>query len=106
VCDIIGVMARLGCASTIASADGVTSPARLFKVEPIAAAIHSEAGIEPVINSLGRESRAGLVVMPDGFMGAHRVPIISLAARNNVPAVYAQSYVAKDGGLLSYGPDT
>jgi putative ABC transport system substrate-binding protein len=28
------------------------------------------------------------------------------AARNNVPAVYAQSYYARDGGLLSYGPDT
>jgi putative ABC transport system substrate-binding protein len=27
------------------------------------------------------------------------------AARNNVPAVYYQSYFARDGGLLSYGPD-
>jgi hypothetical protein len=27
------------------------------------------------------------------------------AARNNVPAVYSQSYFARDGGLLSYGPD-
>ena len=29
----------------------------------------------------------------------------STAARNNVPAVYGTSYFAKDGGLLSYGPD-
>jgi putative ABC transport system substrate-binding protein len=27
------------------------------------------------------------------------------AARNNVPAVYNQSAFARDGGLLSYGPD-
>jgi putative ABC transport system substrate-binding protein len=27
------------------------------------------------------------------------------AARNNVPAVYSQSFLARDGGLLSYGPD-
>ena len=27
------------------------------------------------------------------------------AARNNVPAVYTQSEFARDGGLLSYGPD-
>ena len=27
------------------------------------------------------------------------------AARNNVPAVYFDSVYAKDGGLLSYGPD-
>jgi putative ABC transport system substrate-binding protein len=35
----------------------------------------------------------------------HRAPIISAAARNNVPAVYSQSYYARDGGLLSYGVD-
>ena len=27
------------------------------------------------------------------------------AARNNVPAIYPQPFYAKDGGLLSYGPD-
>jgi putative ABC transport system substrate-binding protein len=43
--------------------------------------------------------------MPDAFTVAHRAPIISAAARNNVPAVYAQSEFARDGGLLSYGPD-
>jgi putative tryptophan/tyrosine transport system substrate-binding protein len=32
-------------------------------------------------------------------------PIISAAAKNNVPAVYPQSAFARDGGLLSYGPD-
>ena len=31
--------------------------------------------------------------------------IISAAARNNVPAVYIASQFARDGGLLSYGPD-
>ena len=43
--------------------------------------------------------------MPGGFTIAHRAPLISAAARNNVPAVYGQSYFARDGGLLSYGPD-
>ena len=43
--------------------------------------------------------------MPDTFMNLHRVPIILAAARNNVPAVYIASDFARDGGLLSYGPD-
>ena len=44
--------------------------------------------------------------MPDsGFTAAHRAPIIHSAARNKVPAVYAASYYARDGGLLSYGVD-
>ena len=43
--------------------------------------------------------------MPDLLTLAHRVPIISAAARNNVPAVYWASEFARDGGLLSYGVD-
>ena len=41
---------------------------------------------------------------PDGSL-VHRVPIISAAARNDVPAVYWASEFARDGGLLSYGAD-
>src|ERR1700681_4430844 len=54
---------------------------------------------------LGREPGGGLVVTADAFMQVHRAPIILLAARNNVPAVYSQSVFARDGGLLSYGPE-
>jgi putative ABC transport system substrate-binding protein len=36
---------------------------------------------------------------------SQRVSPIWPAARNNVPAVYSQSYFVRDGGLLSYGPD-
>ena len=69
------------------------------------APVHSDAEIETAINVLGREPGGGLVVMPDVFMVAHRVPIILAAARNNTPAVYPNSPYARDGGLLSYGTD-
>jgi len=71
----------------------------------IIAPVHSDVEIETAIIALGREPPSGLVVMTDVFTGAHRAPIISAAARNNVPAVYSQSFFARDGGLLSYGPD-
>jgi putative ABC transport system substrate-binding protein len=79
--------------------------ARSLKVEPIIAPVHSDAEIETAITALGREPGGGLVVTSDAFMTAHRAQIISGAARNNVPAIYAFSYYARDGGLLSYGPD-
>jgi putative ABC transport system substrate-binding protein len=79
--------------------------ARSLKVEPIIAPVHSEVEIETAIIALGREPRGGLVVMSGVFMNTHRAPVILAAARNNVPAVYAFSYYARDGGLLSYGPD-
>jgi putative ABC transport system substrate-binding protein len=79
--------------------------ARSLKVVPIIAPVHTDAEIETAINALGREPGGGLVGMPDIFMTAHRASIISAAARNNVPAVYWLSAFARDGGLLSYGPD-
>jgi putative ABC transport system substrate-binding protein len=79
--------------------------ARSLKVAPIAAPVHSDAEIEKIMVLLGREPRSGLVVMGDAFTFVHRAPIILLAARNNIPAVYPLSVWARDGGLLSYGPD-
>jgi putative ABC transport system substrate-binding protein len=79
--------------------------ARSLKVVPIISPVHSDAEIESAIIALGREPGGCLVIMPDVFMEVHRVPIISAAARNNVPAVYWQSPFARDGGLLAYGVD-
>ena len=79
--------------------------ARSLKVVPITAPVHSDGEIEAAIAALGREPGGGLVLIPDAFTNAHRTSIILAAARNNVPAVYAGSYFARDGGLLSYGPD-
>jgi putative ABC transport system substrate-binding protein len=79
--------------------------ARSLKVAPIIAPVHSDVEIETAIIALGREPGGGLVVIPDALTGLHRAPIISAAARNNVPAVYFQSEFVRDGGLLSYGVD-
>jgi putative ABC transport system substrate-binding protein len=79
--------------------------ARSLKVELVTAPVHSDVEIDAAIVALGREPGGGLVVMPDAFTLARRAPIILAAARNNVPAIYAGSEFARDGGLLSYGND-
>ena len=79
--------------------------ARSLKIVPITAPVHSDVEIETAIIALGREPRGGLVVMPDVFVNLHQAPIISAAARNNVPAVYALSEFVRGGGLLYYGVD-
>jgi putative ABC transport system substrate-binding protein len=79
--------------------------ARSLKVVPISTPVHSDGEIEATIIALGREPGTGSVVMPDVFTNLHRAPIISAAARNNIPAVYPLAEFARDGGLLSYGVD-
>jgi putative ABC transport system substrate-binding protein len=81
------------------------SAARSLNVEPITAAVHSDAEIEASIASLGREPGGGLVVMADSFMWSRRARAISLAAGSKIPDIYPAADAARDGCLLSYGPD-
>jgi putative ABC transport system substrate-binding protein len=82
----------------------LVAAARSFQVAPIPAPVHSDAEVETAIAALGREPGGGIVVMPDAFTYVHHAAIIAAAARNKVPAVSAESFFARDGGLLSYGP--
>jgi putative ABC transport system substrate-binding protein len=79
--------------------------ARSLKVAPIIAPVRSDVEIETAIIALGREPGGGLVILPDLFNIAHRAPINTAAARNNIPTVSYFSAFARDGGLLSYGID-
>ena len=101
----VAIMFNPDTAPASAYIPSIETAARSLKVELITAVVHSDLELEAAIIALGREPGGALVVLPDIFTLAHRVPIISAAARNNVPAVYALSEAARDGGLLSYGVD-
>src|SRR5262249_9328750 len=76
--------------------------ARSLKIALSTAPVHDDVEIETAIIALGRETGGGLVALDT----THRAPIISAAARNNVPAGYNLSVFSRDGGLLSYGVDS
>jgi putative tryptophan/tyrosine transport system substrate-binding protein len=79
--------------------------ARSLNVEVIEARVRSEVEIEMVINSLGREPGGAFIQMSDGYLYAHGTLMLSLAARNKVPAVFNGSAVVRQGGLISYQAD-
>jgi putative ABC transport system substrate-binding protein len=62
-----------GPASTYMSS--LETAARSLKVVPIRTPVHSDGEIETAIIALGREPGGGLVVVPDGFIAAHRASI-------------------------------
>jgi putative ABC transport system substrate-binding protein len=76
-----------------------------FGVEAIVAAVRDPSELESAIAAQAREPNGGLVVIPDGFMVAHRAEITALAARHRLPAVYPIRSYTERGGLLSYGYD-
>jgi putative ABC transport system substrate-binding protein len=76
-----------------------------FGVQVIAVLVRQTADIEAAIGDLAREPGGGLVVPPDNFSYVHRELIFTLAARHRVPAVYPFRFMAREGGLVSYGVD-
>jgi putative tryptophan/tyrosine transport system substrate-binding protein len=69
------------------------------------APVHAKDEIEGVIAAQARNPGGGLIVMPDSFNVANREPIIALAARYGVPAIYYNSVFREAGGLITYGAD-
>jgi putative ABC transport system substrate-binding protein len=59
---------------------GFEAAAQSLRLESIPARVESDADIEQVITSLGRE-QGGLVVIPDVFMNVHRGTVIAAASK-------------------------
>ena len=74
-----------------------------FGVQANATQVRDRSEFEPIIAAGG--PNGGLALVPDAFMTAYRLEIVSLAARYRVPVVYPFRVFAESGGLISYGPD-
>jgi putative tryptophan/tyrosine transport system substrate-binding protein len=57
------------------------------------------------VAAFARSADGGLVVTASGVATVHSGFIVKLAARYQLPAVYAYRHIVIDGGLISYGPD-
>jgi putative ABC transport system substrate-binding protein len=84
----------------------VEAAAPALKVKVIPAPVHSAGEIDSAITVLAHApGSAGLIVMPDVFLLAHRDQILALAEQHRLPAAYAYRFFAVSGGLMSYGTD-
>src|SRR5262245_61275206 len=91
-----------------------TGPAQLAAIQAVASSLKVEVNpvnirdageIERAIAAFARTANGGLIVAMSSLAQRHRDLLITLAARHNLPAVYAERNFAIAGGLISYGPD-
>jgi ABC-type uncharacterized transport system substrate-binding protein len=83
--------------------ESLNNAAPSFGVKARVAHVSDVSELETVVATQSREPNSGLIVLNEDFMIAHRVEIISLAARYRLPAVYPFRFFAELGGLVSYG---
>jgi putative tryptophan/tyrosine transport system substrate-binding protein len=81
----------------------IQAAAAFFAVQVSAAPVHGKDEIEGVVAAQARDPGGALIVMPDVFNDVNREPIIALAARYSVPAIYYNRFFSELGALISYG---
>jgi ABC-type uncharacterized transport system substrate-binding protein len=84
-----------------AAVQGAASALRV-EVTPVDASDASE--MERSVAMFARAANGALIVTAGGT-AFQRDPIIAMAARHRLPAVYPFSYWITSGGMISYGPD-
>jgi putative tryptophan/tyrosine transport system substrate-binding protein len=63
----------------------------------------SAAELEAAFVALVRQNAEAILINADSFFTAEREPLVALAARHRLPAIYAWREFAEAGGLMSYG---
>jgi len=74
-------------------------------LETIVLNASSSGEIDLAFADIGRHRVDALFVLGDAFFASRRVQLATLAARDRLPASYAQRAYVEVGGLMSYGPD-
>jgi ABC-type uncharacterized transport system substrate-binding protein len=77
-----------------------------FGVELHPIDVRDPGEIERAVVAFARLPDGGLIIVGAPSVVAYRHLIIALAARHRLPAVYPFAYFIRNGGLISYGPDT
>ena len=66
----------------------------------------SPSEFEGAFAAMAKERVAALLVLTDGVFFLHRARLVSLAAKNRLPAMYQLREYVEAGGLMSYAPST
>ena len=85
--------------------EGLTKRATRFGLTLSSASLATDADLEPALASIAADLPQGLVVHPVPIAFRRRREIAAFAAAQHLPSVGLASEFARDGLLLSYGPD-
>jgi len=82
------------------------SDARQYSIKLTVARVGTKAEIDAAVAELATAPGGGLMVAPDAYTLVHRDLIVQSTARHRIPAIYSYRQLIREGGLMSYGPET
>jgi putative ABC transport system substrate-binding protein len=94
--DDLGMTARYRAAAAAAATLGVA-------VQPLG--VREPDDFETAFTAMTREKPDGILMVTDALTILNRKRVFEFAAAQRIPAIYEFDVLARDGGLMSYGPD-
>jgi len=94
--DNLGMTLRYRAAETGALALGVD-------VQPLG--VREPDDFTQAFEAMNREMPDAILMVTDLLTILNRKPVFEFAAAHRLPAIYEFAFLARDGGLMSYGPD-
>ena len=79
------------------------APTMRLQIQVLNAATIGE--IDAAFATLAQERADAMFVAPDGFFISRRAQLVTLTARDKIPAMYSTREFVDAGGLMSYGAD-
>jgi putative ABC transport system substrate-binding protein len=101
----VGFLVDPGATTYAAQMKGAQRAIEHYRVEARFAEAAEAKDLEAAITRLAKDRMQGLIVMPSGWFGTQRTPIVKLALEQNWPVVAGPTAFADEGALLSYGAD-
>jgi putative tryptophan/tyrosine transport system substrate-binding protein len=99
------VLRDVGDPAGVGQWGAIQTAAPSFGVELRPVDVRDAGEIERGLTGMERRSNDGLIVTGSAPAAVHRDLIITLAARQQLPAIYPFRYFVGQGGLVSYGAD-
>jgi putative tryptophan/tyrosine transport system substrate-binding protein len=100
---VIGALVNPGNPNAAADSAQVQAAAASLHLQVHIAHVAAEHELAAAFDDFGRAKTTAILVFPDALFYDVRGPLLELAARNKLPALYPDRSYATAGGLMSYG---
>jgi putative tryptophan/tyrosine transport system substrate-binding protein len=94
--DDLGMTLRYQASAEVAKSMGIT-------VQPLG--VREPDDFDEAFAAMNREPPDAILMVADALTVLNRKRVFDFAARRRLPAIYEYSFLVRDGGLMSYGPD-
>ena len=102
----VGFLVESTSPSHAAAVNRLRSATEQLRVEAVFALVARPRDVEPAFARLVKDKAQALVLLAPVWLGQFHPQIIGLALAQRWPVVGTPSYIARQGGLFIYGPDS